>query len=202
MATICIFGDSITWGAVDPGCGGWATRLRNYFESIGERVDNDTDVYNLGVSGDNTEDLLVRFRTEMIARNPNLILFAVGINDSQFIISRNQNRVSVEKFKANIEKLIEEAREITEKIIIIGLTQVDESKTSPIPWNLDKRYTNVDIKKYDAVLRGLSSEKNIPYIDMSEVLNLDDLSDGLHPNSQGHIKMFEVIKRQLTTSVF
>ena len=47
--TICIFGDSITWGAYDPEQGGWATRLRNYFE----KQDNDVDVYNLGISGDN-----------------------------------------------------------------------------------------------------------------------------------------------------
>ena len=30
---ICLFGDSITWGAWDPEHGGWGARLRSYFET-------------------------------------------------------------------------------------------------------------------------------------------------------------------------
>ena len=76
MATICVFGDSIAWGAVDPENGGWVNCLRNYFESKSLRVDQDTDVYNLGISGDNTNDLLARFDVEVRARNPDTIVFA------------------------------------------------------------------------------------------------------------------------------
>ena len=57
---ICIFGDSVTWGAYDPEQGGWATRLRNYFEA----QENNIDVYNLGISGDATADLLKRIEVE------------------------------------------------------------------------------------------------------------------------------------------
>ena len=61
---VLIFGDSITWGAYDPEQGGWATRLRNYFEE----KDNDIDVYNLGISGDTTADLLERIEIEAKSR--------------------------------------------------------------------------------------------------------------------------------------
>ena len=86
MATICVFGDSIAWGAVDPENGGWVSSLRNYFESKSLRADLDTDVYNLGISGDNTDDLLERFDVEVEARKPDTIVFAIGINDAQFLI--------------------------------------------------------------------------------------------------------------------
>ncbi|MDO8436493.1 MAG: SGNH/GDSL hydrolase family protein [bacterium] len=59
---ICIFGDSITWGAYDPQNGGWVNRLRNYFEV----QDEDIDVYNLGISGDSTTDLFGNIEMEVI----------------------------------------------------------------------------------------------------------------------------------------
>ncbi len=106
---ICVFGDSIVWGAYDPENGGWATLLRNYFESADSppyfREAGDVEVYNCGVSGDKTEDLLKRFEVEAQAREPNLIIFAIGINDSPILLSSNQRRISDENFKNNIFKL-------------------------------------------------------------------------------------------------
>ena len=46
--TICVFGDSITWGASDYEKGGWVERLKTYLM----KNKNDVDVYNLGVSGE------------------------------------------------------------------------------------------------------------------------------------------------------
>jgi len=63
---ICVFGASIAWGAWDPDGGGWVTRLRRYFEIN----DYDIEVYNLGVSGNTTKDLLKRFKTNVSQENP------------------------------------------------------------------------------------------------------------------------------------
>ncbi len=192
---ICIFGDSSTWGAVDPVGGGWANRLKNYFESKGLRVDRDIDVYNLGVSSDNTDDLLKRFKVEAEAREPEIILIAIGINDSQIVISKNKNRVSLDKFRENLKSIIKEAHGT--KVVLIGLTRVDEAKTAPIPWNTDKKYLNSEIEKYDLVLREMAASENLEYIGMDKVLSEKDLEDGIHPNISGHEKIFEVIKSKL-----
>ena len=58
--TICIFGDSIAWGASDLEFGGWVARLRNYLET--EKYDS--SIYNCSISGDSTQDLLKRFSNE------------------------------------------------------------------------------------------------------------------------------------------
>lgn len=197
MANICVFGDSITWGANDSEQGGWVNRLRNYYQSKGLRVDKDVDVYNLGVSGDNTEDLLKRFQVELEARlgeKITFVVFAIGINDSQFVISKNENRIPVEIFQVNLKTLIKEAKKYTDKIAFVGLTQVDESKTVPIPWNKDKRYTNDDIEKYNEIIQIVADEEGTVYIDMKGVVGLENLGDGLHPDSEGHRKMFEKVK--------
>ncbi|KKQ27461.1 MAG: Lipolytic protein G-D-S-L family, partial [Candidatus Magasanikbacteria bacterium GW2011_GWC2_37_14] len=98
---ISIFGDSITWGAWDPENGGWVAQLRRYFET---NENYEVDVYNLGVSGDTTNDLLIRFNTECLARNrhPQIIIFAIGINDSQYINATDNPRTPIEKFQNNL----------------------------------------------------------------------------------------------------
>ncbi len=194
MATVCVFGDSITWGASDPEGGGWVTRLRNTYEAEGLPVDQDIDVYNLGVSGDNTDDLLKRFDVEAGAREPSTILFAIGINDSQFVVSKDENRVPISQFENNLLTLLNKAKAITSKVAFIGLTPVDESKTVPIPWNTDKKYTKENRDRYNAVIKNFCDENDVPFLSMEEVVTLEELSDGLHPNSTGHGKMFEVVR--------
>jgi len=141
---ILIFGDSITWGAYDPEQGGWATRLRNYFEE----KDHDVDVYNLGISDDITSGLLNRVEAEVKSRRSNksnVIIFSIGINDAQFIHSLNSLRVSLDQFQQNLEKLLTIARKFMDKIIFVGLTKVDDFKTTPIPWNTDIFFINKNI---------------------------------------------------------
>lgn len=190
---ILIFGDSITWGAYDPEQGGWATRLRNYFEA----KDNDIDVYNLGISGDTTADLLERIEIEAKSREPNLIVFAIGINDAQFIHSTNDLRVSPDEFQQNLAKLFSIGKKFTDKVVFVGLTRVDESKTTPIPWNTDKSYTNENIERVDNAIKKFCEDNKLKFIPMESVVGNDDLIDGLHPNTEGHVKIFERMKSEI-----
>ncbi|MFP4616852.1 MAG: SGNH/GDSL hydrolase family protein [Candidatus Paceibacterota bacterium] len=195
--TICIFGDSITWGAYDPEQGGWATRLRNYFELQDEGI----DVYNLGICGNTTDDLLERIEAEAISREPDLIIFAIGINDTQFIHSKNNTRVTFTEFQQNLTELLTIAKKFTNNIVFVGLTRVDESKTTPIPWNTDKSYTNVNIERLDSAIEGFFEENKLKFIPVKDLLNNDDFIDGLHPKTQGHIKMFERIRFEIESLV-
>lgn len=119
-----------------PRAGGWANRLRNYYEAS----DKDVNVYNLRVSGDDTGDLLKRLETEIEVRLPETIIFAIGINDSQFVHSKFDNRVPINKFRSNLSELLQIAQKQTDKVIFVGLTDIDESRTDPIPWDLGKSY--------------------------------------------------------------
>ena len=186
---ICIFGDSISWGACDYQKGGWIERLKSYCM---EKYD-DVGIYNLGVSGNNTNDLLRRFEEEARARKPDLIIFAIGINDSQYIKIQGNYRVPLGQFKGNLSKLLKDARKMADGVVFVGLTQVDESKTMPVPWDLEKYYDNESINLYDDAIKKFCKQNGIDYISMKEVVEVIDLEDGLHPNSQGHEKMFKAM---------
>ena len=187
---ICVFGDSISQGYNDYNEGGWINRLKKYFDSS----DCDISVFNLGVSGDNTCNLLKRFKIEAEARKHNLIILAIGLNDSQYVNSKKNPRVSIYEFKKNLLELKKISKQFTDKIIFIGLIKVDEIKVMPIPWSITKYYDNENIKKYDLEIKDFCAKNNLFFIEMFSLLNNEDLYDGLHPNSKGHEKMFDRVK--------
>jgi len=186
---ICIFGASITWGAYDPENGGWATMVRNYYEEKDGR-----SVYNLGICGDTTEGLLRRLEMEVLVREPNIILFAIGTNDSQFLKKEKRNQVLLEKFKGNLEKLTVIANKFTDKIIFIGLANVDNLRVGIDSYADDHLYKSEFVEEYNNELKEFCNAKKIPFLDIFDLLDKNDLVDGLHPNSKGHKKLFNKIR--------
>ena len=203
MARILIFGDSITHGAWDTARGGWTDRLKVFcMERELKNPKFDYSVYNLGISGDNSDDLLERFKFEIKQRlhkkDEIILIFAIGTNDSQFIYSENNFSVLADKFQQNIKQFINFSGKISNKTVFIGLIPVDESKTLPIPWDTDKFYENKYISNYNNIIKSICREKQIYFLDMFKEFNKTDykelLEDGLHPNSEGHQKMFEIVR--------
>lgn len=127
-----------------------------------------------------------------------IIFFAIGINDSQFIQSKNDFRTSPEKFKDNIHYLIKLSSKFTSKVIFIGFTPVDESQTTPVLWNANYSYKNEYISKYNEIIKSTCQENNIHFINMYEEFKKLDhkslLEDGVHPNSAGHKKIFGIVR--------
>ncbi|PIZ46793.1 hypothetical protein CO180_02840 [candidate division WWE3 bacterium CG_4_9_14_3_um_filter_41_6] len=190
---ICIFGDSITWGSFDPEFGGWATRLRNYFESL----QGDVQVYVLGVTGDTTTDLVRRFEVESRHRDSEIIVFAVGINDARSDYDTNELFVSTDEVRHNLDLLVTSTQKFTNSIVFIGPTLVDESKTIPVAWEQGVSYKNEHIEKVSREIMEYCEAHGIMYIPMDDLLVSSDLYDGVHPNMNGHNKMFMRIKPQV-----
>jgi lysophospholipase L1-like esterase len=179
---ICIFGDSITEGLYDNEKNGWVNRLK-------EKFGND-EIFNFGISGDTTDDLLARFNRDTSGKQLNAVMFAVGINDSIYLPKQKRNYVSFEKFEENLKTLAKKAKQHTKKIIFLGLTPVDESLTMPISWELEMHYSNDQVRKYNDVIKQFCRDEKIQFIDILDDFLKDDyrhmLSNGLHPNAEGY----------------
>jgi len=194
IQSICIFGDSTAWGAWDMEKGGWVNRLWLY---IGEKTDGETEIYNLSISGGTTETILKRFESEAKIREADGLIFQSGGNDSYLRGENGPNQIPVDQFGNNIKEIIRRAKNITNNIIFIGFKNVDESKTMPVSWK-DIYYVNAEIKKYDDVMKDICKENNIPYLDIFGLLDSGDFEDGLHPNTNGHEKIFIQVRNFLT----
>ncbi len=185
---IFILGDSITYGTGDNEKCGWVNRLRLNLEENDNRVN---DIFNLGIPGDNSEGLKRRFELEFETRkdedNEYLIIFSIGVNDTQDV--NGKDRVTLEQYENNILYLLSTAKKHTNNIVFLGLTKVDKSKVVPLPWSKSKSYFNRKITLFDNKLKEICTKNNIKYISMYDELSLNELSDGLHPNSIGHQKI-------------
>lgn len=200
---IAVFGDSITYGVSDEK-GGWATRLRLEVEKedikASRRVAN--CVYNCGVRGDTTEDLLMRFDVECSSRverqDDPIIIFAIGTNDSS-TKADGTNAVPLMQYQENLGKLLDKAKTVSDKILFVGLFPVDDTKT--LNWKPDRTYNNKSVQEYNVILSNFCKENKLAFVDIfkpfygksHEVL----LSDGLHPNSKGHQKIYKLVSKAL-----
>ena len=83
----------------------------------------------------------------------------------------------------------------TNNILILGLTNVSEERTTPILWNDNEMYFNSTIKEYDNLLEEYCRTNNIQYLKMFDLLQQTDFfDDGIHPNEKGHEKIYKAIK--------
>lgn len=191
---LCVFGDSISYGAWDAS-GGWVDRLRSHLHgvTIGSHFQSYYFAYHLGIPGNTTGDVLARIACEAKAREPHVILFAVGINDARWRVPGQTPHVDEAVFRRNIEALITEGRRFTRSLVFVGLTRVDESKTMPFEANC--YFENERILRYDAIARELTAAAGVPYIPAYDALSpAKDLEDGLHPNARGHEKLFLLVR--------
>jgi len=200
MEGILCFGDSITFGRGEIPNKSWSGRLKDYFEVKGSH----NGVYNLGVPGQTSTDLLKRFDSEAEGRirikrpsDKYLILIAIGTNDCKFDGKPEDNnpRTTDDQFRKNIKELITKAKSYRAKLAFIGLPPVDKSRTLPYEetWFKPER-----VKLFNDIVKELCEENNVLFFDIFDVMSKEDfpklLDDGLHPNSDGYDFMFEAIK--------
>lgn len=208
MCQIIAFGDSITFGFWDRE-GGWISRLRKWIDNKNlEWSGFYYRVYNLGIDGNTTDDLLARVETEISPRieedSKTLIIFAIGINDSQYYNADKKLRIPPKKFKQNIERLISIAQKYTDTIVFLEAIAVDETKVNPIPWARDRSYKNIYIKKYNKIIKSVCQKNKVHFIEIFRYWMKSDykkwLEDGVHPNSKGHEKIFKKVRGFLVTN--
>jgi len=207
MSQIFAFGDSITWGCWDPE-GGWADRLKKEIVQYLDNLEEEEEIifYNLGIPSNRTDQLVKRFKPEVDARydednQEKYFLFSFGANDAAYKINEKKFRIDIEEYEKNIKSVIEQAKEYSENIIFLTTTPVDESKTDGV-LNRSKSRKNEYIDQYNNVLQQICNDSNIDLIDINaefKKLGPIDLlyEDGLHPNTQGHTVILDLVKKYL-----
>lgn len=204
MAVVLFFGDSIAFGAWDE-AGGWVERIH---KQVNKKVIDSNflyyeHIYNLGICGDTTTSLLNRLEEEIVPRirdeedTQYVVVFAIGINDSQINKTTGKSKVLLDTFKNNLAQLLQKSKKYSSKIIFISPTPVDEAMIQAEPSEPDQSYTNESIKKFHKILQEFCEEQHLLFIDVFNIWIGKDykelLIDGLHPNTKGHEEMYQMI---------
>lgn len=177
--TIVFVGDSITEGAGDDEKGGWTRRLA-------ERLPASVRPVHAGVGGDSILLVLERMQRDVLAHHPQLIVLAVGINDSH-TDGRGLNWVERGEYERGLDRFADLAGD--SPILVVGLTPIDDARTSPLAE--DTIYTDQASIEYDAILRGFAQRRGLTYVPIAEHFHREGgaeqlTTDGLHPNPRGH----------------
>lgn len=188
-----IFGDSITQGYWDSE-GGWVDRVKASVQSkdIANKFSTYHGVYNLGIDGNTTRQVINRFNNETQARLwPDCdygVIFAIGINDTLF--REQKDYISTpSQYKEDLAILLQQARELTPRIAFVNLCPVDETLTNPLPnSSTGKSFTNERINAFNNVLGEFCSTNDVTLINVHDqfMKSSNALADGLHPNAKGH----------------
>lgn len=197
VKSILCFGDSITYGVGEKPKKGWVGRLKEFFEARGPIY---YYAYNLGIPGGYTRELVERFDVECSARMIKLhkgfdyaIIISIGTNDSKWYQNEERDyRGNEEEYRENIKKLIEKGKNKKAKLVFIGLTPVDNERTTPYMRNI---YLSEErVEKFNSIMKEECEKEKIPFLDVFNLLKKKHLLEGIHPNSKGYDLMWEKIK--------
>ena len=205
MIKLLIFGDSIAWGLFDLEKGGWVNRLTTYYiNQFSDNTKTKVGVYNFASSTNNTRGVLNSLENSIkdvnfIKKDEMVLLFSIGLNDARYYDDKNNYLMTDKEFIKNINKLIKLSKKHSNKIFFTGLIKTNDELTKP--WLDTEHWETADVKKFNDIIKKVCQEQKIEFIDIYSLLDNSDLYDGLHPNTQGQIKIYNKIQKYLDTSL-
>jgi lysophospholipase L1-like esterase len=181
--------------------------------------DSITDIWNLaksfpgkpyinrGIGGQTTPQMLIRYRPDVIALQPKVIVIMAGTND----IAGNTGPMSVAEIEANYASMAELARIHGVRVVLSSVTPVnDYTERSKLFFPLRSPEQILELNRW---MKNYCVQNGCVYLDYFSamvdekgLLKSDLAEDGLHPNDKGYAIMAplaqKAIDQALTSKVY
>ncbi|MBW3622574.1 MAG: SGNH/GDSL hydrolase family protein [Armatimonadetes bacterium] len=194
MERIVALGDSITEMGGSKGGYVWQIEqvLRTHYPDARIRI------FNAGISGQDSTQMLGRFQKDVLSREPTLIMISAGINDAykgfdpDHPLGGGTGGVSVEAYRNNIETMILAARERGIEVVLLTPT--------PFEGEFEERF-NARLEKYVTAARELASRHAVRLADQYSAFqdyrerhpSTRLTTDTVHMNETGNKLMARVV---------
>lgn len=162
-----------------------------YVRMIKDEVENEVQVVNKGVSGNRITDLEKRWQKDVIAANPEVLSISIGINDVWRQLDHPEmKQVYPEDFKEIYERLLNKARNISTKLVLMEPTIINEDIHSKgnqmlVPYvEVVRRLAS----NYDAVL----VPTHIAFLKQVKQSEVNLTTDGVHMTEAGNRLMASI----------
>lgn len=190
-------GDSITDAGRDRADihnlgGGYPKFAAQYIKE--DYPDVDFEFINLGISGNQTKDLVERLEDDFVAIDPDIVSIMIGINDT-WHHAADRSWISSETFEANYRKVLTAIKTRTHAKIVM----IEPYLLPTVSGTDDKEFFRVDLDPKIDIIRKLAYEFADVYIPTdglfaSGLIGCDPMTysaDGVHPNEDGAIFIAE-----------
>lgn len=185
---VLFFGDSIT--------DSW--KLADYFSG--------KPYVNRGIGGQTTPQMLIRFRPDVIALKPKVVVILAGTND----IAGNTGPMTLAAIEDNLASMVELARVNSINVVLASLLPVSdyEKNKEGKPITQTTRRPPDQIKALNEWIKRYAAENGLTYLDYYSAMVddkgflKDELSDdGLHPNNKGYEVMAPLAEQAITVAL-
>jgi lysophospholipase L1-like esterase len=142
---------------------------------------------NRGISGQTTEQMVVRFRQDVIDLHPQTVVILAGTND----IAGNTGPETPETIEDDFRSMVDLARANHIRVILASITPTDH-----YPWKLSAGDPADEIRQINEWMKGYCEENHITYLDYWSAMagptggmKPGISKDGVHPNTKGYAIM-------------
>jgi len=181
---ICFFGDSFTAGTGDPTYLGWTGRACAAVTSPNYEL----SYYNLGIRGNTSKQIEVRWLAEASERLPdhteNHVVFSFGTNDNR--VEKGVRFVEEKNSVQCAQRILTQAKALFPTLLVGPPPIADE--------NMNHRS-----EKLSAAYHQLCTELDVPYLDVYQPLRENALwmqevaaVDGAHPAASGYLALSQL----------
>jgi lysophospholipase L1-like esterase len=160
---------------------------------------------NRGISGQTTPQMLIRFRADVIAHKPKVVVILAGTND----LAGNTGPTTLEAIEGNLKSMAELATANGIHVVLASVLPVSDYETrdgKPLPQTV--RRAPAQILALNKWLQEFTQTRGYVYLDYFSAMVdekgflKDELSDdGLHPNAQGYAVMAPLAEAAIATSL-
>lgn len=152
-----------------------------------------------GISGQTTPQMLRRFRQDVIAAHPKVVVVLAGTND----IAGNTGPSSNLEIEKNLASMSQMAVDAGIKVVLASITPVSFEQSS----GREGRRPMARIRAINAWMHSYAEQNNIVYldyfsamVDLHGFLKTELSDDGLHPNAKGYALMEPLAQAAVATA--
>ena len=151
---IVFFGDSITQAGAGPG--GYIVRIGDALKAKG--LQSQYDLLGAGIGGNKVYDLYLRMDDDVMARNPDVVVIWVGVNDVWHKASSGTG-TDADKFEKFYVAIVRKLQAKDIKVIVVT------------PSSIGERFDNTnqqdgDLNYYSNIIRKIAKEYNTGIVDL------------------------------------
>ena len=159
-----------------------------------------------GISGQTTPQMLIRFRPDVIALKPKVVVILAGTND----LAGNTGPMTVAQIEDNLTSMSELAHADKIRVVLASVLPVSnyghDRSGNPVDMRIKRQpekilELNAWIKKYAADHGDVYLDYFSSTVDEHGLLKADISEDGLHPNAKGYAVMSPLAEQAIQTSL-
>jgi len=159
-----------------------------------------------GIGGQATPQMLIRFRPDVIALNPAVVVILAGTND----IAGNTGPATLEVIEDNLNSMSELARANHIRVVLASLLPISdyEKDRAGQPIIRTKQRPPEKIKTLNEWMKEYARENNLTYLDYYSAmidekgfLKVELSEDGLHPNAKGYAIMAPLAEQAIAAAL-